>query len=884
MRQTCYAYQNVPSNFFFSCERLIFNYCYCLQVSLNGLVSFGRSVSTSSPKAFPWIHPILAVFWTDLKVYDDGTVTYRSLLRNPGTEDVYAHADEVVRQAFGNQLNFSSSWMLMATWNKVSHYGYRTSANTFQAVLMTDGGRSFAIFNYQEIDSRRRNVKVGYNAGDGITYYAVPRLKTNSNLKERTNIGTPGRWLFRIDKEAVVCPNDVTVGTAVTKAKASVIWSSLPPASDMIDSVICEDQHGDVKISGDIIGAGTTTITCTTYNTTMYRGSCQFTISVKLDNEPPVVTCPSNAYFGSTQLVNWPTLPTATDNVDGNIPSITCRDQNNSPVTSGGAYRLGVTTVTCTAQDSASHQGMCSFNLTVLDTEPPSVEYCPDDVMLPTRLTDQAAYSWVPPVFSDNSGQPVDVVFACSAIVSDECHQDRNGHFSVGDTEVMYKGTDTSGNQNFCNFTITVKAVTLVCPKSQTILTPAENKTAKVNWQKPELTGWGETNFTSSSVSGDTFPVGSHSVTYEQWFEINNLALTCSFDVVVRVVDLICPSDVAVHTEPGSNTITVNWKEPILTGSNETNYTSTAESGDEFLIGSQRVTYHQWFASSLTLTCSFEVVVTDTEPPLVEHCPDDVVLPTRLTDQAAYTWAPSVFSDNSGQSVDVVFGCSATVSNECQHDGIGHFSVGVTEVMYKGTDTSGNQNFCNFTITVKEVDLVCPSNLIAPTDPGLSTARVNWEEPELTGWKEKNFTSTAVSGNSLPRGSHRVTYVQEFVINRLTLSCSFYVVVIDTEPPTINNCPTDVIIPGLSTRSVSYTWRPPVFSDNSDSYLGQPIDDNSGQSVKVVFGCSATVSNECHQNGNGRFPVGDTEVMYKGTDKSRNQKFCNFTITVKGLR
>ncbi len=75
----------------------------------------------------------------------------------------------------------------------------------------------------------------------------------------------------------------------------------------------------------------------------------------------------------------------------------------------------------------------------------------------------------------------------------------------------------------------------------------------------------------------------------------------------------------------------------------------------------------------------------DTEPPLVEHCPDDVNLPTRFTDQAAYTWAPSVFSDNSGQSVDVGFGCSATVSNECQEDGNGHFSVGVTEVMYNGT-------------------------------------------------------------------------------------------------------------------------------------------------------------------------------------------------------
>ncbi len=93
------------------------------------------------------------------------------------------------------------------------------------------------------------------------------------------------------------------------------------------------------------------------------------------------------------------------------------------------------------------------------DIEPPSVKYCPDDVTFPTRFTDQVAYTWAPPVFSDNSGRPVDVVFGCSAIISNDCQEDGNGHFSVGDTEVMYNGTDTSGNQNFCNFTILVKSV-----------------------------------------------------------------------------------------------------------------------------------------------------------------------------------------------------------------------------------------------------------------------------------------------------------------------------------------------------------------------------------------------------------------------------------------
>ena len=94
-----------------------------------------------------------------------------------------------------------------------------------------------------------------------------------------------------------------------------------------------------------------------------------------------------------------------------------------------------------------------------VDVEPPTVKDCPSDVTLFTNSPNQIPYSWIPPSFDDNSGQSLDVVFGCLATVSDKCHQDGNGTFSVGDTEVMYNGTDASGNQNFCNFTITVKGL-----------------------------------------------------------------------------------------------------------------------------------------------------------------------------------------------------------------------------------------------------------------------------------------------------------------------------------------------------------------------------------------------------------------------------------------
>ncbi|XP_071797059.1 uncharacterized protein [Asterias amurensis] len=586
---------------------------------------------------------------------------------------------------------------------------------------------------------------------------------------------------------------------------------------------------------------------------------------------------------------------------------------------------------------------------------------CPGDVILPTRSSNPVLYSWIPPVFLNNSW-PVDVEFDCSATIDSDCQQqDGYGTFSVGDTEVMYIGTDTSGNQYFCNSTVTVTEVDLVCPLNVTISTDPGSSTARVNWQEPDLTGWDETNFTSTAISGEAFPIGSQRVTYHQWFGINNLVLTCSFEVdvvddeppgingwpddviipaastipvphswvppvfsdnsgqsvdvgfgclatvfnechqdgygtfsagdtevmyfgtdtsgnqnfcnftiTVKEVDLICPLNVTIPTDPGSSTAIVYWQEPDLTGWDETNFTSTAISGEAFPIGLQRVTYQQWFGiNNLVLRCSFEVDVVDHKPPGINSCPDDVIIPAASTIPVPHSWAPPVFSDNSGQSVYVVFGCLATVSNVCHQDGYGTFSVGDTEVMYKGTDANGNGNFCNFTVTVKEVDLVCPLNLTVSTDPGSSTARVNWQEPDLTGWDETNFTSTAISGEAFPIGSQSVTYQQWFGINNLVLTCSFEVDVVDDEPPGINGCPDDVIIPVRSIITVYQSWAPPVFTDNS------------GQSVDVVFGCSATVSNECHQDGYGTFSVGDTKVMYKGTDTSGNQNFCNFTVTVR---
>ena len=91
------------------------------------------------------------------------------------------------------------------------------------------------------------------------------------------------------------------------------------------------------------------------------------------------------------------------------------------------------------------------------DKEPPAISDCPHDVSLPVpSSTDRVSYSWVPPSFLDNSNAAVDVTQSCHGSTQHQCYQDGSGIFSLGVTMVMYKGRDKYGNENSCQFSVTV--------------------------------------------------------------------------------------------------------------------------------------------------------------------------------------------------------------------------------------------------------------------------------------------------------------------------------------------------------------------------------------------------------------------------------------------
>jgi hypothetical protein len=118
-----------------------------------------------------------------------------------------------------------------------------------------------------------------------------------------------------------------------------------------------------------------------------------------IDTTPPAISpCPATIVLtpplGSpTAIATW-TTPTATDNCS--TPTVSCF-ANNQTVSSGAAFPVGTTLITCIASDPAGNTANCSFNVTVLQplrivfqpplTAPPVANTFKPNQTIPHKIT-----------------------------------------------------------------------------------------------------------------------------------------------------------------------------------------------------------------------------------------------------------------------------------------------------------------------------------------------------------------------------------------------------------------------------------------------------------------------------------------------------------------
>jgi hypothetical protein len=573
--------------------------------------------------------------------------------------------------------------------------------------------------------------------------------------------------------------------------------------------------------------------------------TCSFTVTV-VDNQPPKITCPANITVNAApgQCASNVTFSvTATDNCG--VQSIV-----SSPA-SGYAFPVGTTTVNSTATDIHGNPSTCSFTVTVIDNQPPSIT-CPATVTVnaDNGRCYATSVSLGTPVTGDNCG--------VASVVNNAPSQ-----YLVGDTTVTWTVTDVHGLTATCNQTVTVndnQLPTITCPVSLTdVPTDAGQCYATgVNLGAPTTAD----NCGVATVSNDApaqFAKGDTTVTWTVK-DIHGNSATCTQKVTVKdhqnPTITQCPASITVNTGPSRATCdqTASWTPPIASDNcGIASFTSDHNPGDAFPVGTTKVTYTAKDDAGNTSTCCFNVIVLDTTPPLITGCPGNITVgtgPGRTTCNQVATWTAPTATD----------ACSS-VTTTSNHSPGETFPLGITPVTYTAKDAAGNTSACTFTVNVVDTTppiVLCKNAMLDLDSSGhctLTTAAVDGGCSDACGSVSLSLSKSNFDCSNL--GSNIVTLTATDS-NGNHASGSATVVVVDDQRPTITCAPDQYGVFGIT----------PV----PDFTSGTLASDN----------CAFTKS-QYPPAGTTGMPVGTNIVTVTATDTSTNTTSCPARFIVQYL-
>ncbi|XP_033642798.1 uncharacterized protein LOC117302922 [Asterias rubens] len=701
-------------------------------------------------------------------------------------------------------------------------------------------------------------------------------------------------------------------------AVANVIWLPLPSANDTVEgpidftNIICWDHLGSIVTSGDGFPVGLTTVTCRANDTVPNEGSCDFNITI-IDSEAPFVYCPADIpliYVDqgmANASVTWIPLPTANDTVDGpiNATSIVCSDDLGNVVESGDRFQVRLTTVTCRVNDSASLEGMCQFNITVEDNEPPTVS-CPDHIVDLSDLgMPGALIPWIPlPTASDN----LDVINQASIVCTDDSGTVvMSGNlFGVGLTTVTCRANDTALNEGSCNFTIAVsdnESPNVTCPMNVSAVVDSGKAVATILWvPTPSAVDNVDTidpasiicvdNSGSIVTSGGQYPANLTTVTCQVNDTQQNEG-SCSFTIAVsdnESPNVTCPMNVSAVVDSGSAVGTILWvPTPSAVDNVDTidpasiicvdNSGSIVMSGDQYPANLTTVTCRVNDTQQNEGSCSFTIAVSDNESPNVT-CPMNV---SAVVDSgsavATILWVPTPSAVDNVDTIDPASIICVDNSGSIVMSG-DQYPANLTTVTCRVNDTQQNEGSCSFTIAVSDNEspnVTCPMNVSAVVDSGSAAATILWEPtPSAVDNIDTidpasiicvdNSGSIVTSGGQYPANLTTVT-CQVNDTQQNEGSCSFTIAVSDNESPNVT-CPMNVsAVVDSGSAAATILWEPtPSAVDNIDTIDPASIIcvDNSGSIV----------------TSGGQYPATLSTVTCRVNDTQQNEGSCTFTIAV----
>ncbi|XP_033096234.1 uncharacterized protein LOC117100567 isoform X3 [Anneissia japonica] len=638
-------------------------------------------------------------------------------------------------------------------------------------MISTDPGKPYSTIRWNVTatdNSGPVNLNCSRESGDhfNVVWPTVEENVTCIARDQYDNIASCIFFVLIYDDEPpeIVCPRDFNLTTDVGHPTAAVEWTvKYTDNTESLYNVNISGTGTSYDQTGTEFAIGITEVEYIVGDVFGNINNCSFMVSVKDQEKPVIVGCPNDTVVNTTQMFSYANVtwvaPTAIDNSG----SVTL----HTNYTTGEGFSVSTTTVVYTAIDRYGNTANCSFDVTVVDPEMPWFMNCPTN--METNTTQGLSYAnvtWQEPTAMDNAGD-VDVVQTANP----------DDGFGVGSHIVTYTAIDEHDNVAKCTFTVIVsdyEVPVFDCNiNNVTVSLDMDSSTSTANWTLEDATdNVGVVSMTQNYNQSYDFDIGTTVVTYIATDAAGNEG-RCSFEVTVLDITpplIKCVLNVTVPTDPNLPTANVSWELPTASDNSGINpkLDSNLQSYTIFSIGSTEVKYTATDRSNNTAKCSFQVIVIDTEDPIL-ICPPNmpfVETDSRSAD-AIVTWMTQV-KDNSGQ-----FKIMST------HSPGFAFPIGNTTVVYNVQDFEGNTAECSFIITVIDMEkpyLVCPDNVVSNTD---KSATWNVPKPLDNSGLEVNLTGSASPEDSWEDiGVYSVIYTATDVNGNIA-KCSFNVTVID---------------------------------------------------------------------------------------------------------
>ena len=402
-------------------------------------------------------------------------------------------------------------------------------------------------------------------------------------------------------------------------------------------------------------------------------------------------------------------------------------------------------------------------------------------------------------------------------------------------------------------------APVILCSNDTTIFTAVDTSGANFSWAAATLyDNCGVDSNWTTDTSGTWFPIGTHQI-YTYAIDASGNGDSCFFTLTVAdsIVPsfLSCVSDTTMYANASSCGANLTWTRPAADDNTDTLiYSATDTSGTFFAVGIDTVMLFVQDLSGNRDTCSFVVTVMDTIAPAWSGTLD------TLTVQAGLDTC-GIFTDSVNLTPPTIV--EACGMDTLYHNAAAYYPLGSYDLYWYATDIHGNSDSILQRLVVVETvvpEIYCPADTLHFFAAADSTwTQVSWTGDSVydnCGLDSSYFT--LANGGYLPVGSFKIDYYA-YDLSGNGDTCSFYIAVQDTTPPTFTGVLSDTTL-YTSTDSCSafYSWAAPVVNENSNNYT----------------------LNTNYATPSGTFAIGTDTVYYTVTDGVGLSDSIGFIITV----